>query len=166
MRRTQTFEIITDEPLLEEWEDLERRIAGTAMIYNRVEDEDVKATASKQLDGLKAEQEKLRPLVKAAARVITVEQLPAKAYARLVASHAPRPDDPFDQQMGFNTDTFDVPLMEHAIVCVTDGDGEPVEGFDWAEAADQIPFAQYQTIITGTLQLNFREDTVPFSLAD
>lgn len=163
MAATRTFTVTTDPTLDDKWVDLETQIGATALIANRA-DGDVAEKARDRLTELKGRQGQLRGEIMTAARVITVTRLAPKAYARLLAEHPPRKDDPFDSQTGFNTDTFDRPLMDAAITTVTDGHGTPVEDFQWSDVADFMSFTQYQEVLMGTLALNLARDAVPFSL--
>lgn len=165
-KTTATHTITTNPALSTEWERLREKIAGVSLIFNRTDNDTMRDRASAHLDELKQQQADLEARIAEAARILTLENLPPRDYAALIASHPPRPDDPFDRQMGFNTDTFDRPLIDGSITTVTDGTGVPITGFTWAEVADDIPFGQFQEIVTSALALNMNASAVPFSLAD
>lgn len=160
------FTTTIDGSLEVEWQQLEQKIAGYSLIFNRSDDENLAKEAGAMLDDLRKQETALKDKIKTAARVITVERLAPKDFGRLMAQHPPREGDPFDKETGFNTDTFDRALMDAAITKVVDGHGEPVEGFHWADVADEISFGQFQTIIKLALSLNTSQTAVPFSLAE
>lgn len=160
------FTTTIDGSLEVEWQQLEQKIAGYSLIFNRSDDENLAEEAGAMLDELRKQETALKDKIKTAARVITVERLAPKDFGRLMAQHPPREGDPFDKETGFNTDTFDRALMDAAITKVVDGHGEPVEGFKWADVADEISFGQFQTIIKLALSLNTSQTAVPFSLAE
>lgn len=160
------FTTTIDGSLEVEWQQLEQKIAGYSIIFNRSDDEDLAKEAGAMLDDLREQQNALKDRIKTAARVITVERLAPKDFGRLMAQHPPREGDPFDKETGFNTDTFDRALMDAAITKVVDGHGNPVEDFHWADVADEISFGQFQTIIKLALSLNTSQTAVPFSLAE
>lgn len=160
------FTTTIDGSLEVEWQQLEQKIAGYSLIFNRSDDENLAKEAGAMLDELRQQQNELKDKIKTAARVITVERLAPKKFARLMAAHPPREGDPFDKETGFNTDTFDRALMDAAITKVVDGHGNPVEGFQWADVVDEISFGQFQTIIKLALSLNTSQTAVPFSLAE
>lgn len=160
------FDVLTDPELSEEWEKLQTKHATLAFMANHAADEKLSAKADEELDELNAEIETLKDKVAAAARTIKVQRLAPKQYARLLAANPPRPDDEYDMQVGFNTDTFDSALMNQSIVEVTDGNGIQQKEWDWNELAEQMSFAEYQSIIGSVLNMYEGRESVPFSLSD
>lgn len=145
-----------------EWARLDRDIAARALIANRADDAALRDAARAEMDALTEQRDALKPTVDAAARRLTITRLSPKKWARLTLEHPPRPGDPYDERMGFNTDTFDGPLMAACITEAVDGTGKPAP-FDWDTAAEEMAFADYQSIITATIGLHQERDAVPFS---
>lgn len=157
-----TFTVTADPSLSEQWGSLTARIQMTEALAANAKGA-VAEGAAAQLEQYAAERADLEPRIVAAARVITVDMLDPKTYARLRLEHAPRPGDAYDAAMGFNTDTFDGALMGASMRPVIDGNGDTVDT-TWAELAQAMPYGHYEEIISAVLGMYDRRDAVPFSL--
>lgn len=95
---------------------------------------------------------------------IVLEAMARKVWAEFEESHPPRKDNDIDQ-----TFRIEVPALDEAIgrsvVGVTDHDGNPVEGFDWAEVSDELSNGQWQEFALAVIQVNRGATDAPFSLA-
>ena len=162
---TRTYEILTQPDLAIEYQQLVADQRAQMLIASRSTDVGIRDRAQERVDELTAEKENLEERIVAAARTITVGRVAPKVWARIVAENPPRPDDPYDARMAFNTDTFDRALMPHAIETVVDGHGEPAD-WDWPSLTEAMSPGQYELIIGETLRMHMERDAVPFSLAD
>jgi hypothetical protein len=160
-----TYTISIDPDLSEQWGTLQARLTATRA-YAAGTGDKVHDAAQAKVDEIEAEIADLEPRIVAAARTLTVKRLPPKDYARLVLKHPPREGDELDQRMGVNTDDFDTALMEACIVQVEDGNGVPVDDWDWTEMAAQMPFTTWRDIVTDVMGQYDARDAVPFSLDD
>ena len=160
---TRTHEFLPDHDLATEYARVSAEERAQIILTTRSTDEGVRDRAQARVDQLREEREALAARIETAARVITVQRLRPKAWGRLVAQHPPRPGDPYDLQLGVNTDTFDAALMPAAITQVTDGTGEPVD-WTWDALADAMSPGQFESILADTIQLHTQRDAVPFSL--
>lgn len=159
------YTITTDPDISDRWAQLNADQKAHNLIANRATDETIAERARDNADRLTVELADLEADVAAAARIITVERVSPKVWGRIVAENRPRPDDPYDARMGFNSDTFDTAVMPHAIVSVTDGNLEPVE-WDWDGLVATMSPGTYEQIIGDVLRANMNREAVPFSLAD
>lgn len=161
---TKTFTVSLKPELTAELDRVGQEETAAAVLANHTKGETHTAALDRHTT-LRDQRRALEDDIAGAARIITVTRLTAKLYARLVVEHPPRTGDPYDARMGFNTDTFDGPLMDASITTVTDATGAPTP-LVWADLSDTVSFASYQEIVTGTIGLNTSRDAVPFSLDD
>ncbi|WP_030526607.1 hypothetical protein [Phycicoccus jejuensis] len=113
-----------------------------------------------QLAAVREQMEPLKATIASGVVRVTLQGLPRRAkggsgrstYRRLMLEHPPRDDDPLDQQLGYNVDTFGDALIQACILSTTDLDGEPVEN-RWDEWADEMTDGQWREFFEAALDL-------------
>lgn len=86
---------------------------------------------------------------------LVIKGLTRGEFRRLLVAHPPRDDDPFDQQVGYNVDTFGDELIRACIVKTLAHElhgGEPVEN-EWDRWADEMTQGQWDEIFRACLRL-------------
>lgn len=159
-----TFTISLAPELADQYHDAGHAETAAALLVTHATD-DAREAATARFDEAREKRRALEDEIAAATRTITVTRMPPQKYARLLADHPPRQGDEYDARMGFNTDTFEQPLMAPSVTDVRDVHGAST-GEAWADIVDHLGFSSYQEIVVGTIGLNNARDAVPFSLDD
>lgn len=93
--------------------------------------------------------------------------LPRSEWAKRLAAHPAKDDDPSDKAFGADKAGFFDDVIPASIVGVTRGD-EPVDfdpATDWSDLADEMTDRQYSDFADAVFMLNRGEVSVPFSRA-
>lgn len=96
--------------------------------------------------------DELRATIASGVVRIHIKGLTRGEFRRLMVEHAPREDQPYDMQVGYNVDTFGDALIQAAIIRTDDLDGEPVEN-RWDEWADEMTNGQWEEVFRACLSL-------------
>jgi hypothetical protein len=81
------------------------------------------------------------------------------AWTELRAAHPPRKDEPADENLRINIDTFTAALLPMSIV-------EPeIDGDTWAELNAVLTDKQYEDLASAAFAVNLGDTSVPFSPA-
>lgn len=110
---------------------------------------------AEDLDGdlakVRERMDELRATIASGVVRITLRSLPRRAkdgsrrsmYRRLMLEHPPRDDEPYDQGVGYNVDTFGEALIQACILKTENLDGEPVDN-EWDRWADDMSDGQWE----------------------
>ena len=105
-----------------------------------------------ELTDVRARMERERDIIKSGVVRVVIKGLTRGERRRLLIEHAPREDDPFDKQVGYNTDTFGDALIRACIVATQNLDGEPVDN-EWDKWADEMTNGQWEEFFRACLAL-------------
>lgn len=161
---TRTFDVNLASDLDTRYHEAGQAETAAALLLTHASD-DTRDDATSRFDEAREKRRALEDEIAASARTVTVTRLPPQQYARLLAEHAPRDGDEYDRRMGFNTDTFEAPVMGPSVTSVVDVHGTET-GETWETIGPALGFASWQEVVVGTIGLNNARDAVPFSLAD
>lgn len=131
----------------------------TLAIARRGDEDAPKRRMSQPVDDLDAELAQVRSdlaeqraIIASGVVRIVIKGLSRGEYRRLLVDHGPRDDDPLDQQLGYNVDTFGDALIRASIVRTENIDGEPVQN-DWDVWADEMTNGQWEEVFRACLHL-------------
>lgn len=131
----------------------------TLALARRGEDDAPRRRMSQPMDDLDAELAKVRVDLEEQRAVIAsgvvriiIKGLSRGEYRRLLVEHGPREDDPLDDRLGYNTDSFGEALIRACIVRTEDLDGNIVAN-EWDVWADEMTNGQWEEIFTACHRL-------------
>lgn len=105
-----------------------------------------------ELETVRAHMDECREQIKSGVVRITIKGLTRGEFRRLLIDHPAREDDPLDQRLGYNCDTFGEALIQACILGTHDLDGNPVPN-EWDEWADDMTAGQWQEVFEHCLKL-------------
>lgn len=105
-----------------------------------------------ELADVRARMDEQRKTIASGVVRIIVKGLSRGEFRRLLISHPPRDDDPLDERLGYNADTFGDALIAACIVRTEDLDGEPVDN-EWDAWADDMTNGQWEEVFHACLKL-------------
>lgn len=107
------------------------------------------------LDRVRAAMDEQRKIIASGVVRLVIKGLTRGEFRRLLVAHPPREGDPFDEQAGYNVDTFGDELIRACIVKALAHElngGEPVEN-EWDRWADEMTNGQWEEIFRACLRL-------------
>jgi hypothetical protein len=166
-RKTATFDVVTDLPLLDEWkaavqaEKLAAAAQARAPETRRLSDKPSEATVKAEAS---AEVLALEERLAASTYTFTAQALARTEFQLLLTRHRPGKDDEDGRAVGYDREALSADLIPKSITGVTRFDGTPVD-FDptteWADLAASMSWRQYQDVCTTVLGLNMGAVSVP-----
>ena len=138
----------------------ERRL--TTILARRGEESAPPRRLSEPLEDIDGDLERVREAMDEQRKIIAsgvvrlvIKGLTRGEFRRLLVAHPPREDDPFDEQAGYNVDTFGDELIRACIVKTLAHElngGEPVEN-EWDVWADEMTNGQWEEVFRACLRL-------------
>lgn len=104
------------------------------------------------LEAVRAELDEQRKIIASGVVRLVIKGLTRGEFRRLMVEHPPREDDEWDQQVGYNVDTFGDALIQASILRTESLDGEPVEN-EWDEWADDMTEGQWEEVFRACLKI-------------
>ena len=108
-----------------------------------------------QLADVRAQMETHKATIASGVVRIVIKGLTRGEFRRLLTANPPRDDEPYDQQLGYNVDTFGDALIQACIVRTDAHElngGGPVPN-EWDVWADEMTNGQWQEIFKACLDL-------------
>lgn len=158
-RARKSVPLVTDLALAAEHERAEealQRARREAKKEDRENSGEVKAAAARVVD--------LEQRMRTETVHVVVEAMARKAWVEFEEANPPREGNDVDQTFRINVPALDEAIGK-SVVEVTDHEGNPVEGFDWAEVTDELSNGQWQEFALAVIQVNRGVTDSPFSLA-
>lgn len=123
-----------------------------------------RGAVTRRINATRTDMDALAATIQSGVAVVTVEALPRGKYRDILKAHPPRDDDPIDQELGYNTDTFGAALIRAASLSAKTLDDTPVplDVDTWLDDTDGVAEGEFRTWFRATLNLQTQAvDQVP-----